>query len=428
MKRKLSFVLLFIHIICSCISPVYTLADEKKPESIKNEYSLHAEHALVCDINAYFEIYSKKADISINPYSYTKILTAATVMDIEKDLDKMVTVPEGILKDYDYSYGNIGLASGEKISIINLMTAMIIQDAGDCALALAHTVGDSYKDFIKAMNNTAAKAGAKSSVFSEPAGFDDSKQKTTLSDMAKITAYALKNEAFAKIAKTSRFEIPSSNKRNSPRTIYSKNAFLSRFYSEDYYDERITGVIGYYADESNTGIIARYQSGGDDLLILTAKSDDNEFANYAYPDTLELAKKGKDYFTRKTIIKKEEFVSEIKLSTSKNTDRALLVSLGEISVKIPKNFNTELLTREISLRDNIDAPLGKFEELGEIKIYYDGTLIGKAPVASYHKIEKSTVKLMKNILIDMMCTLYFWIVLLVILLIIYIIKKTKNKT
>lgn len=427
MKRLLPIISI-ICIIGSCIVPFNALADEKEAEEEKEEkYSLHSEYMLVCDNEAHFEIYSKGSEKEINPYSFTKILTAICVIENTKDLDKLIKVPEKILADYDYKHGNIGLASGEEMSARNMIEAILMQDAGDCALALAHTTVGSYSDFIRLMNDTAKKAGAVKSVFTEPAGFADSKQKTTLSDMAKITAYALRNEFFAKTVQKSYFEIPPNNMRQRARRFFSKNKFLSRFYSEDYYDERMCGVKEYYIDENDTGLIARYKSGGDDLLILCAGADAEDDKNYAYDDVLELKDKGHDYFTRKTHVKKEEFVSEINLKTSKDTDRALIISLSEINTKIPKDYKSELLTREIKLRDNIDAPLEKYEELGEINIYYDGILIGSAPVASYHKIEKSNVKLIKNALVDMILSVYFWIIAVIVVAIIYVIKQKRKR-
>ncbi len=425
MKRKLSLILLTIY-ICSCFTSLTSFAEEKKNTDEKKA-SIYSECMLVCDSEAHFEIYSKNADKEINPYSFTKILTAICVLENTKDLDKLITVPDGILSDYNYEHGNIGLASGEKISTASMIKAMLMQDAGDCAIALANTTGKSYNDFIKLMNDTAKKAGAVKSVFTEPAGFSDSKQKTTLSDMAKITAYALQNEFFAEVIKKPNAEIPPTNKRKSARKFFSKNKFLSRFYSEDYYNANIYGVKEYRRDDSDTGLIARYIVGADDLLILCARSEIDGEKDYVYDDVMQLKEKGKNYFTRKTLIKKEEFVSEIELDTAKKTDRALLISLKEINVKMPIDYKDELLTREIALRDDIDAPLGKYEELGEIKIYYDSTLIGSAPVASYHKIEKSFVKLVRNSLINMVCTVYFWITATITVSVIYVIKKRKRK-
>ncbi len=402
--------------------------EEKVEEEPKKEYSPKAEYILVCDVESGFPAYTKNSGKSINPYGLTKILTAITVIENVDDLDKKITVPAGILKDYDYSYGNIGLMSGEKISVKNLIYAMFFQDAGDCALALAHTTAKSYNEFIKLMNDTAAKAGAKASVFTEPAGFNESPQKTTLNDMAAITSYALKNKIFSEIVKNHYIKIDPTNKAQNNRVLFSTNKFLSKYYSEDYYNPNVYGVKGYYKDSNDTGLIIRYSVGNDDLLILTAKSSEADKINYAYEDTIYLMKKYTGYFTKVSIMKKDDFVSEHNIRTGKNADRVLLVSLDDIIAKLPTDYKSSLITKEIKLNDNIDAPLKKYEDLGEINVYYDGIKIGSAIVAANNEIKKSILKSLRNIMVDIITSIYFWIIAVLVIFIVRITSKRKRNS
>ncbi len=427
MKKIVLTIALMIYTLSLLLYTAPALAQNEDKEQ-ETKYSPHADYMLMCDVESGFKLYSKDSNISINPYGFTKILTAITVIENHSDLGKKITVPKSVLKDYDYTYGNIGLTSGEKISIKDLLCAMMMQDAGDCAIALAHTTGKSYDDFIKLMNDTAKKAGAKNSSFTEPAGFHTSSQKTTLDDMQKITTYALKNPVFCEIAKTQRLEIAPTNMCQLPRIMFTTNRFLSGFYSDDYVNSNVSGVKDYYKDSSDTGLIIRYTKGDDDLLVLIAKSDEYDNINYAYEDTLYLIEKGKGFFTETKYIEKEEFVSEIPLSTAKDTERLLIASMADIYLKLPKDYDKKLITREVVLRENIDAPLKKFEELGEIRIFYDGFQVGSAPVAAYNQIEKSTSKVIKNTLKSYMTSIYFWIVIFVLIAVGCLVVKTKNKS
>ena len=130
--------------------------EEKKEEKPK-EYLPHSKYMLAVDLNSGLFTYEKNSDESFKPGALVKILTAITVLENVKDINKKVTVPEGILEDYNYDCGNIGLRYGEILSVRTLLEAMLIYDAGDCALALAHTTGESYEKFIALMNDTAKK-------------------------------------------------------------------------------------------------------------------------------------------------------------------------------------------------------------------------------------------------------------------------------
>lgn len=391
---------------------------EEEPEHVP-----HAKYILVCDAQNGYKLYSKGSNEIINPYGFTKILTAITVIENQKDLNKEITVPKNILKDYDYTNSNIGLASGEKISIRSLLHAMMMHDAGDCAVALAHVTGKSYDEFIKLINDTAKKAGAKKSVFTDPAGFVKGTQKTTLEDMCKITTYALKNDTFREIVTTEQYNIPANNKRKNKKILFPKNKFISRYYTDEYINTSIRGVKEYYVDGANTGLISRYVNGSDDLLILVAQSDKDSKKDYVYDDTLKLIELHKGFFENIRYIKKEEFVSESPVNNAKNTERALIVALNDITIRIPKEYDRKLITREIVINKEIKAPLQKFEEVGEIKVYYNNTLVGSAPIATYHKLERSFTKTVKNCIIKLLSSFIFWIILVVII----IVRRNKNK-
>ena len=400
---------------------------EKKSDAAQEEekeYIPHGKCILVCDTQTGHKIYSKGGTASINPYGFTKILTAITVIENHKDLDKKITVPKNILKDYDYSYKNIGLASGEKISVKDLLYALMLTDAGDCAIALAHSTGKSYDNFIKQLNQTAEAAGAKNSVFTEPVGYNNSTQKTTLEDMYKISAYAMKNETFKEIVSTSYYIISPTNKSKNSRKLFSQNKFISKYYTTDYINPNIYGVKGYHKDNNDTGIIIRYNNGIDDLMILVAQSDIKDNIDYVYKDVINMLENHKGSITEVKLIKKEEFVSEINLKTAKNTNRALVVSMEDIFLRLPKDYDKKLITKEIIFKKDVDAPLKKFEEIGEIKVYYDKKLMATSSVASYNAIEQSYFKLLKNIFIDCLTSIYFWIIAIVV---ICVVKRKSNR-
>ena len=164
-------------------------------------------------------LYEKNADKQFNPGGLVKILTAITAIELCDDLTKKVTVEEGVLENFDYEMSNIGLIYGETLSVQTLLKAMMVYDAGDCALVLANEVGKSYSEFIDSMNAIAKKAGAQNSKFTDPAGCGDKDQETTLNDMYKISKYAMKNAAFVKIAKDDYIEIAPTNKYKSKRIL-----------------------------------------------------------------------------------------------------------------------------------------------------------------------------------------------------------------
>ncbi len=148
--------------------------------------------------------------------SLTKLMTAVMVMENVKDLDDLVTIDE----DAVYIIGTkIGcprsgycisqrLVVGEKISVRNLLTAMLMNSANDSATALAKHIGGTEDNFVQMMNDRARELGLNDSNFCTASGLEkDGKEHTCYSsayDIARIAAHSLKFDEIWEI-----FRLPS---------------------------------------------------------------------------------------------------------------------------------------------------------------------------------------------------------------------------
>lgn len=123
---------------------------------------------------------------------------------------------------------SIYLEKDEELSVRDLLYGLMLQSGNDCAVALAVTVGGSVDKFAAMMNETAVKAGAENTHFVNPHGLHDDNHYTTARDLAKIAAYAMKNETFRKIVSTKRYTT-SWKGRDYDRVIVNKNKILSTY-------------------------------------------------------------------------------------------------------------------------------------------------------------------------------------------------------
>ena len=97
---------------------------------------------------------------------------------------------------------SVYLNPGERISYRDLLYGLMLRSGNDCAVALAIKTSGSVEKFVAKMNEVAKKAGAINSNFANPHGLDDEKHYSTADDLAKITAYAMKNDVFRTIVAT----------------------------------------------------------------------------------------------------------------------------------------------------------------------------------------------------------------------------------
>ena len=96
----------------------------------------------------------------------------------------------------------VGLfTEGERISVNELLYALLLESGNDAAVALAEHCG-SYDLFVEMMNEKAVLLGLSNTFYSNPTGLDDPSGCTTALDLARLLAHAMKNAGFAKISGT----------------------------------------------------------------------------------------------------------------------------------------------------------------------------------------------------------------------------------
>lgn len=170
-------------------------------------------------------LYEKNADSRRPMASTTKIATAITVIDNVPDLEKTVVIPDCAV---GVEGSSIYLSKGETASIRDLLYGLMLQSGNDCAVALAVTTAGSVEKFAALMNETARKCGANDTNFVTPHGLHDDNHYTTARDLAKISAYAMKNATFREIVSSKRHIMPWAG-HDCDRVILNKNKILTTF-------------------------------------------------------------------------------------------------------------------------------------------------------------------------------------------------------
>jgi D-alanyl-D-alanine carboxypeptidase (penicillin-binding protein 5/6) len=137
--------------------------------------------------------------------SLTKIATAMVVYDwseaTKSELGQLATVPQTAANLG--AQPGIGLTPGDRCSLRDLLYAALLQSDNAAAETLANHVGSAMDGtgtagFIKQMNALARTLGMENTRFTNPHGLDDVKPlpHSTAEDLAKLTAYAMKNPGF----------------------------------------------------------------------------------------------------------------------------------------------------------------------------------------------------------------------------------------
>lgn len=224
------------------------------------ELKIAAKAAVLMNARTAKILWAQNQDLRLPPASTAKILTALVVLDHSRTSD-VVTIPAEALR---VSGANTKLKAGEKLSVGDLLHAMLLGSGNDAAIALAVYTAPSIDNFVERMNRKAHTLGAVHSHFFNPTGMPHPTQLTTARDLALITKTALENFELRKIVDKRTYRWGS---RGWQGTIKNSNRLLSS------YDGAI-GVKTGNTREAGYCLVAAAQRGGQTYIAVVLKSQE----------------------------------------------------------------------------------------------------------------------------------------------------------
>lgn len=162
------------------------------------ELAVSAKAAILMHADSGRVLYEKNADERMLIASTTKIMTAIVVLE-HCELDDLVEVDS---RSAGIEGSSMYLKAGESYTVEDLLYGLLLVSGNDAASALALHVADSMEEFAELMNAKAAELGLTESSFKNAHGLDEEGHYSTARDMAKLAAYCIGNEDFARIAGT----------------------------------------------------------------------------------------------------------------------------------------------------------------------------------------------------------------------------------
>ncbi len=381
-----------------------------------------AEGAVLIDAKTGQVLYAKNADTAFYPASITKIMTALLALENCK-LDDKVTFEGDALSALPLGYAAIAATEGETMSAEDWITALLVHSAGDAANALASHVGGTLSNFADMMNERAKKAGAKNTHFNNPSGLQEDNHYTTPYDMAMIMKDCIKNDDFVRISSLLSYTIEPNNKRTQAFPFATRHQMLQS-YSSNYYPYAICGKTGYTSQAGYT--LVTYAKKDDMELICCVMKCDQDPAKYN--DTRALFEYGFKNFYLCDASKQDmryTFSQSGIFSNLNDNSSELSISLkGDSQLILPRGL--ELADLDTKLFYNKESSSGNF---AKVTYSYEGMKLGTAQLS----LQKTDIKNTDMKIFDehtIYINIWYIIVagiLLITILIIFIIKKRKNR-
>lgn len=138
------------------------------------------------------------------PASLTKIVTALVARDLYR-LDDVVVASRLVLQSHG---SDLNLEPGMKITVRDLLYALLLKSANDAGMALAGNDPYGYEHFVRLMNHKARSLGARDTHFNNPHGLDQIGHVSSAWDMALFTRELLADRVLARIVATKTHRMP----------------------------------------------------------------------------------------------------------------------------------------------------------------------------------------------------------------------------
>src|SRR5829696_4682064 len=199
--------------------------------------------------------------------SVTKIMTALVVLEEEPDLDEEVTISDEAESYVGTVYSNVGLISGERVTVRDLLVAALIPSGTDAAYALAeHVGGGSVGNFVEMMNDRASSLGLENTNFETPAGLDTNENYSSSRDLAVLTRETLEYPLFAETVDTADTTISTQNREIE---IATTNQLLGRY-------PPMTGVKTGTTPQAGANLVASAEFGDESYIAVVLGAEDSE--------------------------------------------------------------------------------------------------------------------------------------------------------
>jgi len=415
MKKIFSFIL----VLLITFLPVFNTNNLSFADSKLN---LTAEYALLMDYETGQVLYSKNGYSKLYPASTTKAWTAYIVLKNVKDLNKVVEIKDLPVVDGSSMY----LKEGESFTVKELLDALLIHSSNDVAMVLAKYVGGSVENFVNMMNKEAKAIGCKNTHFNNPHGLPDENHYTTAYDMTLMTRKAMDNKIFRDIVKTKSVKYAPTQAYPYERYFKNTNQFLTSNYKMNYKGKEVDvkydvvdGIKTGYTDAAGKCLLSTGVKNNIRVISAVFKSTVNDL----YVDSRTLLDYGFDNFYNKTIVDKNEFIKDKKVFLSKEK-KLTYQPASDYTIVLPNNSKTDDYSVRTKL-DNIKLPINEGDKVGTLEVYKNKKLEKSIDLIAKNDVTSVFSFLSKNKMLDNILKIV--LLLCVLILIVFIINKSKHK-
>ena len=361
--------------------------DAQKPLADTDDYTADVKGAVLYDLNSDTLVFAQNADERLYPASLTKVMTCLMTIEMQPDLDAMVTVTKAGLKDMEPGDSNVALKVDEQMSVRDLLYCLMVKSGNDAASVLAVQNSGSIEAFVEEMNQRAQELGCTGTHFANAHGLHNDEHYTTARDMAKILREAMKYPVFEEIFTCAEYTVPATN-LSEARELKTTNYLIRSNGYPIVTDSRVLG--GKTGNTSMAGrcLVTLSEKDGMRLIsvVLGAKAvygpDGYSFIRYGnFEETSKLLTFAYNNFTTMQVLNPTQVAGQFAVSGGDHNAFGAIQS--PMSAAVPKGSDYNTIRYEYTLtEDKLTAPVAKDQKIGVVRVWYGNICLAQQELRS----------------------------------------------
>jgi D-alanyl-D-alanine carboxypeptidase (penicillin-binding protein 5/6) len=302
--------------------------------------------------------------------STTKLMTALVTLEHASLDDVMTTVPYHGLPAESVA----GFRAGEKVTVRDLLRALLVTSANDAASTLAVRVAGSRAAFVKLMNDRAHRLKLTDTHFANPIGLDDPANYSSATDLVKLTLILRRNAFFRETTDLPRVTLRSGAH---PRTFVNRNLLVRGVPAVNGVKTGHTAAAGYIlvGSASRKGV----------TVVSAVLGDPSEAARDT--DTLALLKYGLNRYHVVTPVREGQVVGRATLAHRSDQHVDLLAG-GSVARTVRRGDHARL--RLDGAPAEIDGPLPKGARVGTVVVIDRGRAVARVPLITAGPVDAAS--------------------------------------
>jgi D-alanyl-D-alanine carboxypeptidase (penicillin-binding protein 5/6) len=306
-------------------------------------------------------MFAKNVDARRSIASTTKLMTALLALERARPREVFTAPPYNALPPES----RINLRAGERMTVGDLLEALLLESANDAAVTLAEGISGSREAFVAEMNERAAELGLDDTSYANPIGLDDPANYSTARDLATLSVRLMRRPRFRRIVDMAEAELESGER---PRVVDNRNGLVARY-------PWVTGIKTGHTILADDVLVGSAKGRSGARVISVVLGEPSEQARDA--DTVALLKWGLGRFHRERAIDPGRPLA--RADVEYRDERAELVPRRPAVVLVREG---ERVRRRVRAPDELEGPIPAGRRVGSVTVLVDGSPVRRIPLVT----------------------------------------------